>query len=381
MTGARSCPRLFEAEAMRDGRLAGGERTSFERHLTVCVACAREVEALSTMTAALRAASPPAADELRVRRERTRLLAAFDDELVGPSRPSVLRRFTFGVAAVVALGLAVVFVRRARGGEHARGLPEPRRAVVIHADAASEWSERTERDRELVVLERGRLWIHVVHAPGSRRLLVVLPDGELEDTGTTFSVSALPAHTTRVAVRDGSVVLRLRGKSPVTLGPGETWTPAGQAAASSTLGVSPSPSGEPAPQAPARPSAASSASLSSPALGVSPSPSSGLARRLASRSAESPAEPMVNAPAPDPSIEFRRAVSALTRGDERVAADGFTEFIAKHPRDPRAEDAAYLRIIALQRSGDRDGAKAAATSYLRTYPTGFRHAEVESLSR
>jgi hypothetical protein len=38
-----------------------------------------------------------------------------------------------------------------------------------------------ESDREVVTLEHGALWIHVEHTPGARRLLVVLPDGELED--------------------------------------------------------------------------------------------------------------------------------------------------------------------------------------------------------
>ena len=53
----------------------------------------------------------------------------------------------------------------------------------------------------------------------------------------------------------------------------------------------------------------------------------------------------------------------------------------KHPRDPRAEDAAYLRVIALQRSGDRGSMEQAAQEYLRRYEGGFRGAEIETLSQ
>src|SRR5262245_28858464 len=89
---ASPCPRLFEAEAMRDGRLTGTERASFERHASICPACAREVEALDALAGALRANHPVRADELHVRRERTRLLAAFDGELLASRRPHATGR-------------------------------------------------------------------------------------------------------------------------------------------------------------------------------------------------------------------------------------------------------------------------------------------------
>jgi TolA-binding protein len=74
-------------------------------------------------------------------------------------------------------------------------------------------------------------------------------------------------------------------------------------------------------------------------------------------------------------------MDALDVGDNRAAAAAFASFLAKHPRDPRAEDAAYLQVIALQRSGDQGSTKAAALEYLHRYPEGFRRAEVEPLSR
>jgi TolA-binding protein len=85
--------------------------------------------------------------------------------------------------------------------------------------------------------------------------------------------------------------------------------------------------------------------------------------------------------APDPALDFRAAVALLDAGAHRDAAAAFARFRAAHPRDPRAEDAAYLRVIALQRSGADDEARRAAQDYLGLYPAGFRRAEMEKLSR
>jgi outer membrane protein assembly factor BamD (BamD/ComL family) len=72
-------------------------------------------------------------------------------------------------------------------------------------------------------------------------------------------------------------------------------------------------------------------------------------------------------------------MEALRAGDGRQAAAAFTRFLVEHPRDPMAEDAAYLRIIALQRAGASADVKRAAEEYLQRFPTGFRRAEVEKL--
>jgi TolA-binding protein len=72
-------------------------------------------------------------------------------------------------------------------------------------------------------------------------------------------------------------------------------------------------------------------------------------------------------------------MATFNGGDNAAAAAAFASFLAKHPRDPRGEDAAYLRVIALRRSGDDGSMKRAGAEYLRRYPAGFRHAEVEML--
>ena len=343
-----SCPRLFEVEAARDGRLAGAELASFERHIAACPVCSRETEGLEAPAAALRAGSAGKRDELHVRRERTRLLATFDGELVVPGRQR--GRWLRWPVPVAALMVGLLIFWRVR-----QSAPESTLSAVVRASSAAVWSEQTEGGLEQVRLARGSLWLRVDHPPRrSRRLVVLLPDGELEDTGTTFTVSADGERTTRVEVQDGSVVLRVRGQLAVAIGPGGTW--------------SPSPT----------PAMTVSASSAPPA---EPTSNDRAAQRLRSAPLPNPSEPLASAVAPDPSDDFRAAMATLDAGDNAGAATAFASFIARHPRDPRAEDAAYLRIIALRRSGDEDGMKQAAEEYLRRYPSGFRHAEVETLSR
>ena len=210
---ATPCPRLFEAEAIRDGRLTGAERASFERHVTVCRVCSREVQALEALAESLRASppDPTVADELHVRRERTRLLARLDRALLAPGRSrSSGHRLLWPVVAALVVGV-LVLPRVLRST-----WPMARASnAAVHADSTAVWTERMVGERENVVLERGALWIHVDHSSGEGRLLVVLPDGELEDIGTTFMVNAEDGRTTRVAVQEGHVVLRLRGQAPI----------------------------------------------------------------------------------------------------------------------------------------------------------------------
>ena len=74
-------------------------------------------------------------------------------------------------------------------------------------------------------------------------------------------------------------------------------------------------------------------------------------------------------------------MTGFQAGDNVSAAAAFASFVTRYPRDPRAEDAAYLRVIALQRCGALRDMKRAAEEYLRRYPEGFRHAEVDRLFR
>jgi FecR protein/Putative zinc-finger len=353
-----SCPRLFEAEAWRDGRLSGSEATRFRAHAATCSTCKRELESLNALGEALRAAEP-ATDELHVRRERTRLLAAFDAQLVRTSRRPVA---LLGLAVALALVVLVALWPK-RAPVTMSAAPAKADPVLVRAGDSARWWRQSRSERERIVLESGELSIQIDHAGSPRGLLVVLPDGELEDIGTTFSVRAEAGHTTRVSVREGSVILRLRGEPALTLSAGQVWVPA-----------------TPALSAPV-PSASVASPLAVPAPPVAvPAPVASPAPAARSRSSNSSPSSSAFAAVPDAASEFRAALAALDRGDNSQAATLFGAFAASHALDSRAEDAAYLRVLALQRTGQQSAMQRAAGDYLRRYPRGFRRAEVESLA-
>ena len=87
------------------------------------------------------------------------------------------------------------------------------------------------------------------------------------------------------------------------------------------------------------------------------------------------------APATAPSESgFADGVRLVERGDYAAAAERLEAFHADHPSDARGEDAAFLTVIALQRAGRRDEARAAAHRYLAQYPKGYRRAEAEAIA-
>ena len=347
-----ACPRLFEVEALRDGRLTGTEVTRFQSHARTCPICAQEMQSITELAEALRStATPPKADELRVRRERTRLLAAFDASLApipGSSRTKLW------LAAVAALTVVAMLAWRLRPSRTAAPVVASPNSVQVQAATTTKWSRRAENQLETITLEAGTLSIRVDHQRPHRRLLVMLPDGELEDVGTTFSVSAAAAHTTQVTVQDGSVILRLRDLPALTLRAGDSWSPA---------------------RAPAPDTAASVLVPPQPPL---PSVHSANPARASVPSSSNAAAPAGNNS--DSATDFRAAMSAFTSGDNTRASSLFAAFLGQHPRDSHAEDAAYLRVLTLQRAGNAGDMKQAATEYLARYPHGFRYAEVEPLS-
>src|SRR6185369_3191645 len=181
------------------------------------------------------------------------------------------------------------------------------------------WSRSRVNGREQIALEQGQLRISVPHGARSPALRVLLPDGELEDTGTVFSVSVTGGHTQSVAVEQGSVLLRLREHEPIALGAGQAWTDA------SAPNQSPLPAPSPSAVPRVEPPIASQRAV--------PVPPASVASRAASE-------------------DFRSAVAALSAGQNAAAAGQLARFLRSYPHDARAEDAAYLRVLALGRAGD-----------------------------
>ena len=319
-------------------------------------------EALAALGTALRASQRAGTDQLHVRRERTRLLAAFDRSLISRKTRWKGRVLASVVAAAAALLVAVVWIRRSPPASP----PVVPSVAAIHADPGTVWSRRTADRRDIVVLERGELRIQVTHAEGKPPLLVLLPDGELEDTGTIFSVTVEAGHTARVAVIEGSVTLRIRSQPVVEIRAGETWSP--------PFHVAPR-FGELQRLAPSRREARNRHQAHDTRCLSR--------RRIRPRRLKASASVSASAVAPsdDRSEQFRAAVASFNRGENAGAAQKFARFLAEYPRDPRAEDAAYLRFLSLRRAGETSAARAAALEYLKRFPAGFRRSEVESLSR
>jgi hypothetical protein len=318
-----------------------------------------------------------ARDELHVRRERTRLLAAFDRR-TGAGQgvtPVTKRHWLRGTALAAALVCALTLA-----------LVQPWRSAraQVHALPDTSWSQRSEAGYDLVELEHGSLWIHVEHgARYAQPLKVVLPDGELFDQGTTFEVSAASGRTLRVTVQSGRVELRVWGLEPVTLEAGDTWQPAEPRLASEPSlttrpGVSEAVAPEPVDsvhEVASVPSAPPERELH----GLGPAPEALAVRAKSNGVGErvTPAVPDTRAADAD----FRSATDALRAGNAAQAAAAFARFLLKYPRDPRAQDAAYLQIVSLQRSGDVSEMKKAANAYLQRFADGFRRVEVERLAR
>jgi hypothetical protein len=82
----------------------------------------------------------------------------------------------------------------------------------------------------------------------------------------------------------------------------------------------------------------------------------------------------------DDAKAFAEGMRLIARGDYAAGADKLDAYQHANPSDARAEDAAYLSVLALQRAGRRDAAVAAARRYLQQYPRGYRHAEVQAIA-
>lgn len=304
----KSCRRLWQVEAARDGRLTGTELTSFEQHLARCAVCATEKAELEALGRAL-ASGQAASDEMTLRRGRDRLLALVHGNATD-ARTS-RRRWIFAPAAVVALLALVVLVR------HVRRSDVPVADVV--ASSGARWERALTATSETLTLIQGTFTL-TVRRSSPRRVAVVVPDGTIDDIGTIFDVSVSGGTTRGVVVREGAVVLRLRGREPVFLTAPATWAPPPATTTSNEHAMV----RVPETIAPAR---------TLPRIAVVP-------RRNV------PAKAVARAPA--------------------VSAD---------------EDLAYLRIVALRREARTDEARIAAAEYLREFPNGFRRVEVLAFMR
>lgn len=383
-------------EADRDGRLDARERSSLARHLASCESCRALVSDLERLRDLAARPRLPPVTELEHQRGRLALLRAGvtmgPQSTSGAPNPGLLRRpfsrpaarMAGGIVLVAAVGAIVIASKAVTlGPQSTLGAPNPRpaetasqatgttpapsdpapQATGVQKSARTETrvtgSEEARFERsstvgvERVELSEGAVDLEVRPLVAGERFLVATGDAEVEVRGTVFHVEAHSRRLTRVSVSEGKVEVRYAG-AMITLEAGSSWS------------ASPDGSG-----------AANSPKLRPQTTGASPSATVPVTDRGKVASTGSAAAAASAAPAGASS--FGEGVRLIERGDYAAAAEKLDAFRLANPGDQRAEDAAYLSILALQRAGRREAAVEAARRYLDRYPHGFRRAEAQAI--
>jgi hypothetical protein len=219
---AKECARMWQVEAIRDGRLVGQDLTNALRHRAECSDCAREERALSELRHQFRkkgSALRPA--PLQARRTRQAILSAWNEQVLGKNerraRPRLLWAIAILTACAGALAFEYPFVHpRSRVPEH----PAPFFEVVAKAGAL--WSAREAAGVTRISLKEGFASFRI-RRPVGQSLFVELPDGEIEDFGTVFDVEVRDGHTVRISVSQGRVFVRLNSLPAFELAASESW--------------------------------------------------------------------------------------------------------------------------------------------------------------
>lgn len=342
-----TCSETQHVEPAHDGHLSSERAARFRAHLPHCAECSRATARLARLRAELRGlpfAEPPTEAVAATRRNLLASVRGSSTRI--QTRPWTLRTTVFGLAAAAAVAMGASWQSQPRyatappssavsqrAGASEPGSPaaapaEPSLSVEVEATPGTRWSRNGAGTLESIDLVEGELQVTVRHRGSTGRVLVTLPDGELEDIGTTFVVTAANGHTQRVSVSEGAVVLRLRSQPTLNIGAGESFRAARL-----------EPSNEPA---------------------VVGTPGS--------------AAPALACPA---ASFYDSGLEAFRGGRYDTAVNDLRRFSRECRRDRRAEDAAYLTMVALARAGRASEASAAARAYLSRFPSGFRRKEAE----
>jgi hypothetical protein len=374
------CAMAPMVEARRDGRLDAREAASIERHIAGCASCRAFEAQLGRLAELSRHPLRVELSELEHQRGRAALLRAAASETGGAERaaPSGARRPRLVIAATLAAAaLSLLGAVASEWGPApaprpvalALKLPRPpalqreiARAEATVTAASGTGDARFERSVvggldsvERVELFEGAIDLEVPKLAPRARFLVTTDDAEVEVRGTRFRVEAHHSHIAAVAVTEGKVEVRYQGASTMLL-PGMSWTPSAPSQPSAALATSAGPR-EGAPPA-----------LRTPGVAA---PRRAAPHGLPASSASAGARP---------ASAFAEGVRLIERGDYAAAADKLEAFSAATPGDERAEDAAFLAVVALQRAGRLDAAAAAARRYLDRYPRARRRAEAEAIA-
>jgi ferric-dicitrate binding protein FerR (iron transport regulator) len=340
-----SCARAWQIEALRDGRLRGKDLESARRHQAACAECTRRERELVALGQQISGLPELGRDPLTVRRARQQLLTELNEAVLRRSETKPARRaaFVLAFASLTLAGTCFVVSHRARSPDAAA----PSKSVIdVRAQPGARWSEHQDREQDRVDLLDGAA-AFTVHAHSGRRVVIRLPDGELEDTGTVFEVRVSEQRTTHIAVREGRVLVRLGGLPGFALGAGDSW------------------------ESPATPAPTAVAAEPSSAMGI---PRSSALRAAAAKPPEQLASSSLAGERARSHAAHERA--ATRSGSESARTPGGLADAPPDAERAKAEDDAYLQIVDLLRQGQYADARAEAKSYLLRFPNGFRRVEV-----
>jgi TolA-binding protein len=360
------CPHASLVEALHDGRLGPAEEASTRRHLATCSSCATQLADMDRLRESL--GDTPPVDPMHHRRARLALLRAASSD--APPRPRRL-------ALVLAMGALAVGPAVWAATAHFRApvaVISPQETVVRPAPAAVFQRAKGPRS-DVVTLTNGALDVEVPPLSAAEPFILQTQDARLETEGATLRLEAHDGKLLQIAVSLGQIRLTRAGTS-VLLAAGGAWSAEPPAASSPPLpsalpALAPSglDSGSPSPRPLAPPTACAARSASNPPAVNPPA---------VNPPAVNP--PAVNPPEDSSSRDFSEGMEALARGDAAQAAARFDRFRQQHPADARADDAAYLRAIALQRAGRRTEAAAVAREYLATHPRGAHREQAKKIA-
>jgi TolA-binding protein len=392
-----SCETMRLVEARYDGRLGEREAASLDRHVATCAACRAHAEALPRLRE-IANDHPEPQTPLEQQRSRARLLseaARIEPRGVPRSRPTWATGLMLAAAMFAAAFLgwtlrAPLIAHNAVPSEPgstsvalvASAAPPARFATTVAPERGARFAQRTSAGAETVTLDEGAATFVVRPLAKGERFLIKTADGEIELGGASVRVEAVGSKVRTVTVQEGKAEVRYSG-AVFELSAGSTWSPPVDTAppASAPPAVDP-----PAPAAIATDPRLGRASIAAP--GARPSPRVVVSRPALAPAALAPSsEPVVPVAAPpaparvDPgATDFADAVHLFERGDYPSAAKRLSDFSKAHPDDGRGEDAAFLGILSLQRTGKTAEAAAAAQRYLQTYPRGYRRAEAVKIA-
>ena len=267
---------------------------------------------------------PPAdGGDVAVRRLRQRVLDSISlAREKQPNRPPrMVRRLALGATFFVASAAIVLL------WSPWRQPPTAFLASVQSIDGGPIlWARNVENGIEWLTLRDGAFRVRIRPHGAERRVVVHVPEGRIDDLGTIFDVRIQGGKTISISVLDGHVQLWFGGASGVILGTGEIWE------------APPSRNAVPRPTTPIAP-----------------------ATKVEPQSAVTPQK--------------------VTSSERDHGGSPHRLALRKPANDDRSEDAAYLKVVDLLRSGQRDEARTVARDYVRRFPAGFRRTEMEAIAK